>query len=162
MKALTLTQPWATLVAIGAKRIETRGWSTLYQGPLAIHAAKAMPAEAAALCLTEPFRSVLLGAGYYSTAELVRGEVIAVVDLVVVASVSEYLLAQPEPGWYWNNPSGKNYRFPISDWERAFGHFAAGRYAWLLDNVRMLDDAAPARGSLGLWEWNGQGFGYSD
>lgn len=33
MKALTLTQPWATLVAIGAKCIETRGWSTDYRGP---------------------------------------------------------------------------------------------------------------------------------
>lgn len=40
MKAITLTQPWATLVAIGAKRIETRSWATRYRGPLAIHAAK--------------------------------------------------------------------------------------------------------------------------
>ena len=27
MRVLTLTQPWATLVAIGAKRIETRSWA---------------------------------------------------------------------------------------------------------------------------------------
>ena len=40
MKALTLYQPWATLVAIGAKKIETRSWSTPYRGPLAIHAGK--------------------------------------------------------------------------------------------------------------------------
>ena len=39
MKVLTLTQPWATLVAIGAKRIETRSWATKYRGPLLIHAA---------------------------------------------------------------------------------------------------------------------------
>jgi hypothetical protein len=38
MKGLTLTQPWATLVAIGAKRIETRSWPTRYRGLLAIHA----------------------------------------------------------------------------------------------------------------------------
>jgi activating signal cointegrator 1 len=43
MKAITLTQPWATLVAIGAKRIETRSWPTNYRGPLAIHAAKGFP-----------------------------------------------------------------------------------------------------------------------
>jgi hypothetical protein len=36
MKALTLIQPWASLVAIGAKRVETRGWRTSYRGPLAI------------------------------------------------------------------------------------------------------------------------------
>ena len=53
MKALTLTQPWATLVAIGAKTIETRGWSTSYRGPLAIHAAKKFP-ENARRFTTEP------------------------------------------------------------------------------------------------------------
>ena len=26
MKALTLTQPWATLVAMAAKQVETRSW----------------------------------------------------------------------------------------------------------------------------------------
>ncbi len=40
MKALTLTQPWASLVAVGAKRIETRSWETNYRGTIAIHAAK--------------------------------------------------------------------------------------------------------------------------
>ncbi len=40
MKALTLTQPWAHLVAVGAKRVETRSWPTPYRGPLAIHAAQ--------------------------------------------------------------------------------------------------------------------------
>lgn len=43
MKALSLTQPWATLVAIGAKKIETRSWSTSYRGPVAIHASKGYP-----------------------------------------------------------------------------------------------------------------------
>jgi hypothetical protein len=42
MKVLSLTQPWATLAAIGAKKIETRSWSTAYRGPLAIHAAKGL------------------------------------------------------------------------------------------------------------------------
>jgi hypothetical protein len=44
VKALTLHQPWAQLVAIGAKRIETRSWSTRYRGPLAIHAGARKPA----------------------------------------------------------------------------------------------------------------------
>jgi len=40
MKALSLWQPWASAIALGSKRIETRGWATSYRGPLAIHAAK--------------------------------------------------------------------------------------------------------------------------
>jgi hypothetical protein len=43
MKALSLWQPWATLVALGVKKLETRSWSTTYRGPLAIHATATMP-----------------------------------------------------------------------------------------------------------------------
>src|SRR3990167_3828953 len=50
MKAITLTQPWATLVALGHKRIETRSWTTSYRGPLAIHAAKGFPMTAQRVC----------------------------------------------------------------------------------------------------------------
>lgn len=34
MKALTLWQPWASLVALSEKTIETRCWSTKYRGEL--------------------------------------------------------------------------------------------------------------------------------
>src|SRR6202030_3531482 len=64
MKTLTLTQPWATLVALGAKRIETRSWRTSYRGPLAIHAAKRMPKAAISLCWDTPFRAALEAGGY--------------------------------------------------------------------------------------------------
>lgn len=40
MKALSLWQPWASAIALGSKRIETRDWPTRYRGLLAIHAAK--------------------------------------------------------------------------------------------------------------------------
>jgi hypothetical protein len=40
MRAISLHQPWASAVALGAKTIETRHWPTDYRGPIAIHAAK--------------------------------------------------------------------------------------------------------------------------
>jgi activating signal cointegrator 1 len=43
MKALTLHQPYASLVALGVKRIETRSWATSYRGPIAIHAGAGPP-----------------------------------------------------------------------------------------------------------------------
>jgi hypothetical protein len=43
MKALTLWQPWASLVALSEKKVETRVWETRYRGPLAIHAAARIP-----------------------------------------------------------------------------------------------------------------------
>ena len=38
MKALSLRQPWASMIADGRKTIETRTWRTHYRGALAIHA----------------------------------------------------------------------------------------------------------------------------
>lgn len=38
MKALTIRQPWASLIAVGAKTIYTSERSTEYRGPLVIHA----------------------------------------------------------------------------------------------------------------------------
>lgn len=41
VKALSLWEPWASLIAQGEKTIETRFWGTSYRGPLLICAAKA-------------------------------------------------------------------------------------------------------------------------
>ena len=38
MKALTLKQPWATLISEGLKEYEFRSWNTNYRGKLLIHA----------------------------------------------------------------------------------------------------------------------------
>lgn len=40
MKALTICQPYAELIARGEKLIENRTWPTAYRGPVAIHAGK--------------------------------------------------------------------------------------------------------------------------
>ncbi|WP_181162423.1 ASCH domain-containing protein [Burkholderia contaminans] len=45
MKALSIQQPWAWLIAHAdeyddPKRIENRNWATRYRGPLLIHASK--------------------------------------------------------------------------------------------------------------------------
>ena len=40
MKAITVWQPWAQLLAEGKKHDETRSWRTNYRGEILIHAAK--------------------------------------------------------------------------------------------------------------------------
>jgi len=40
MKALSIRQPWAGLIAAGVKTIETRIWRTEYRGPLLICASR--------------------------------------------------------------------------------------------------------------------------
>lgn len=142
MKTLTITQPWASLIAIGAKQIETRSWGARHRGPLAVHAGAGLGPVGgqrglAALLLTEPFRSVLSQAGIRDSRELPRGCIVAVGDLVAVFPAG----AVDDRG------------IPLSAQERAFGNYTAGRYGWRLENVCRLVNPIPARGALGLWEW---------
>jgi activating signal cointegrator 1 len=142
MKAITLTNPWATLVAIGEKRIETRSWSTPYRGPIAIHAAKDFPAECRALTRDEPFLSALyVRHGRLTNNLWTLGGVVAtarLTDVQYIASLNDvrYLLD----------------RYGAQD-EYAFGNFQPGRYAWLLDHVEPLPKPIHAKGMLGVWEW---------
>ena len=55
MKALSLKQPWANLVAEGKKTIETRKWSTKYRGDLVICSSRKPEIEryGCAICIVE-------------------------------------------------------------------------------------------------------------
>ena len=96
MKALTLWQPWATLVAIGAKKIETRSWKTNYRGPLAIHAAKRIDKKILKLCFQEPFFDCLTEAGHKLVAyhlfrgrALPHGAIVATCTLRQIVEITE-------------------------------------------------------------------------
>lgn len=128
MKALSLYQPWAWLVAMGVKQYETRGWVTSYRGPLAIHASKRWTREEQAyarqfahLC-PELLKPLPLGA------------VLCVVELQACYHVEKM-------------------RDYLSPQEREFGNYADGRAAWKLRVVEVFNPPIPARGQQGLWEW---------
>jgi len=55
MRALSVKQPWANLIASGEKTIETREWPTNYRGPLLIVSSKTpdIPPAGAALCVVD-------------------------------------------------------------------------------------------------------------
>jgi hypothetical protein len=131
-QALSLTQPWATLVAIGAKLFETRSWQTSYRGWLAIHASKGFPAACQQLCYQQPFAAHLARAGYNKPADLPRGEVLAIVNLTDCISTNRWT--------------------PHDSVEYDFGDYGANRHAWKLDNVRRLKEPFAAKGALSLWK----------
>jgi len=126
MKAITLTQPWATLVAILVKQIETRSWRTFYRGPLAIHAGKKFSP-----CFDSRILKVLEANCIY---ELPTGVIVATCTLVRIIRIYPDNVP-PAPEFY-------------------FGDYTAGRWAWHLSDVVALAKPIPARGSLGLWEWH--------
>jgi hypothetical protein len=64
VKALSLLNPWALLVALHEKRVETRGRRTEHRGELALHASQTRNPAVVHALLQEPFRSVLARHGY--------------------------------------------------------------------------------------------------
>ncbi len=163
---ITLTQPWATLVAIGAKRIETRSWATKYRGPLLIHAAQGLGPVGGALglyelCWNEPFRSALLAAGIKGVPDLPRGAIVARCELLdCVPTHHPNIPSEPGKPWFTGARAGVGQHYyevppPLDSNEYAFGDYAPGRYAWLLSEVQALPTPIPAKGQLGLWTWRG-------
>jgi hypothetical protein len=150
LRALSLIQPWATLIAVGAKRVETRSWRPTRAGappwPLAVHAARTFPAWARDLCAQAPFAGVLAAAGYPDPARLPRGVIVATCTVVAVRATAGgealFSLSLPDrtlAGW------------APAEFEHAFGDYSPNRWAWLLDRVTPLPVPIPARGALGLW-----------
>ena len=156
MKAFTLTQPWATLVAIGAKRIETRSWPTRYRGPLAIHAAKGFPKWARDFTM-EPACYESVKALGYKTREWFPayplGAVLATCTLVDCVQMRE-LNYRDEDGDVEGILGRYTYMIAGRSRERAFGDYSMGRWAWILSEVKCFEQPVPAKGALGLWEWN--------
>lgn len=155
MKALSLTQPWATLIAIGAKKVETRSWQTSHRGLIAIHAAKGLGPVGGqrgldGQCSVEPFLTVLTkygcGRPWPELSKDVRlcmmplGAIVAIARIADCLSTGEHEMIVPP----WIKQLSEN--------ERAFGNYWPDRYGWLLEDVKVLDRPVPCNGALGLWE----------
>lgn len=154
MKAITILQPWASLIACGAKKIETRSWATKYRGSIAIHAGKGM--QFADLSARDPFFPVLWNAEQIKMTHKQRvktlpyGKVIAIADLVDCVLMDAFNFGtdgKVNGVWLVNGDC-------IEGNELAFGNYEPGRYAWILDNVRRIEPV-PAKGMQRLWEWEG-------
>jgi activating signal cointegrator 1 len=154
VKAITLQQPWATLVAIGAKRIETRCWRTHYRGPLAIAASAKQGKEGREL-MGDPQcygAMQLYSASRYwgGMAGNPYGSVIAVCNLVECLPMEAYICL---PGIFDEYPELDTIR------ERAFGDFdvidkhnGRRRWAFVLEDTCPLAAPVPVKGGLGIWE----------
>jgi activating signal cointegrator 1 len=138
MKVLTIIQPWATLVALGEKKFETRSWSTTHRGELAIHSSKRIDKLA---CRQEPIRSVLEKHGY-SERNLPIGVILA------TCTLSDCFKVIANTGTSATLDDGNC----VTGAEYFFGDFSEGRYAWEITKPEILPEIIPAKGRLGLWE----------
>ena len=150
MPAITLWQPFATLVADGHKTVETRSHdkAAKYVGKrIAIHAAKRKVTDRELMNFPNTIHDAL--AKYYDGGrwwheQIPYGAAVATAKLVKVAQVvahweDEYASDMAETH---DGDSG-----PIDD----FGDFSVGRWLWFLDDIRKLDTPYPATGRQGFW-----------
>lgn len=176
IKALTLWEPFASLVAYGVKRIETRSWPTSYRGPLAIHAAQREPdaaRNAARAALARAGMPCACGCpgerhshvGCFDcpclrwTPSWRLGSVIALTSvddcLPMVAwnddrlDVSDFLQVEPRALIVFR---GRTSEADVTA-EREWGDYRPGRHAWLLGQPCVLERPCPERGRQQLWEW---------
>lgn len=151
MKALTIWQPWASLIVAGAKPYEFRGWAAphAYRGrDLAIHAGARPvkrgeiadliyrlrnPAEAWTTCL-KPDALPLLERWHSNPGMLPLSSVLGIVRL------GEPLRAHEIVGEFGGRLNDSD-RDQHSNW------------AWPVTDMRPLAPIAPARGAQGFWNW---------
>jgi hypothetical protein len=133
MKTLTLWEPWASLVALGQKTIETRSWATKYRGPLAIHAAKKVSGD---IVFTEPFYTALSPQADEGRIMFRGSCILAICNLVDCVEITAKFVDQ------------------LSAQELAFGDYTIGRVAWLLEDVYPLAIPIPAKGHQRIWNWD--------
>ena len=146
MKALTIRQPWASLTVLtdmtgkAFKQVETRSRNTNYRGRLAIHAGLArdlwffmgMPERD-----WRHFQAAGLG-DPFKMEKLPYGAIIGEVTLIDSVPIDEL--------------TGTSF---YTSRELVFGDWSLGkgRYGWILADPVMYEKPIPARGQLGLWNW---------
>jgi hypothetical protein len=130
MHALSLSQPWASLMADGRKTVETRSWRAprwLIGKRLAIHAAKSIDKEA---CRDFGYDPEKIPRGVLLCHVLLN----ACLQLPVSSDVVVFALGHL-----------------LSPAELQYGNFEDGRFAWLCSDVQPVDPPIPARGQLSIW-----------
>ncbi len=135
MKVLSLLQPWATLVVMGVKKIETRSWRSAYRGELLIHASSGK--KGAVLVNEPPFKKYIP-----RFTSLPFSAIIGQVILENILPVETLYLSD-------------SHLNALTLEEKAFGDYTKGRYAWLLSQPIELEKPVFIKGSLGLWNYNG-------
>lgn len=124
MKALTIKQPWASLIINGYKKYEFRTWKTNYRGKIYIHAG-----------LSTDVSNKTKFENY--NLEYINGAIVGEAELVDCILVDENF----DKELYTLN-------------QLIYGNSHANNYAWKLEKIIKYKSPIYIKGKLGLWEYN--------
>lgn len=129
MKVLSLTEPYATLIRLGKKKIETRSFKTNYRGELYIHASSTK--------IPKEWKNNKELMNLVKDSVLNFGYIILKCKLVDCVYMDEEFLD----------------KIKKDKLEYLVGDYKPGRYAWILDDIQVLDRPIFAKGKLGIWNY---------
>ena len=125
MKAITIKQPWASLIVHGIKDIENRNWRTNFRGRVLIHSsAKGDIAKFGCLQPNQRLKVLNTPISRICFNDLPFGSIIGSVEIIDCVQ---------------NHPS---------IWADK------GVYNWVLANPILFPEPIPAKGKLSLWEYD--------
>jgi hypothetical protein len=147
MKALTVYQPWASLIIAGAKPYEFRKWDFASRMPQLIGQRVVIHASSRLIKLSE-VRDIM--------GRLESGETGLLVD--IARPIVERALAEPHVFPLSAGLGTVIMRQPISAVELFGGVFDSDRldhtkFGWPLTDIVKFEPPAPARGHQGFWNW---------
>ena len=126
MKVITLKQPWASLVANGYKLYEFRSWKTKYRGDVIIHSCKGV----------YPIKENIM--------HLVNKNELKYGYMICIATIVDCIYIDDKFSEKMKKENINNY---------LCGDYTAGRYGWVLDNIRIIKEPIKISGKLGLWNY---------
>ncbi|WP_428657597.1 ASCH domain-containing protein [Runella sp.] len=144
MKAISLLQPWASLVVEGVKGYETRGFNTNHRGKILIHASlgqelktKGMPKiKTKEMVLNWPFNIFIT-----DFSALPFGAIIGCVDLIETYKTEEVIEKNLLSEFC---PAKDSIEYHLGD-------YSANRFAWKLENPIIFKHQIPIKGNLSIW-----------
>lgn len=122
MKALTIRQPWASLILCGGKDIENRDWQTSYRGIVAVHSsAKMSRVDMEDACDVMQGFVPRFSRTRFQQDQFPTGAILGTVEIVDCVSNSD-------SPWFF------------------------GKYGFVLENAVAFPQPIPCKGALGFWE----------
>ncbi|WP_200819447.1 DNA N-6-adenine-methyltransferase [Tolypothrix sp. NIES-4075] len=127
LKAISLWQPWASLIPLGLKHYETRSWKTNYRGKLLICSTAVNSKQ------HKEYLKICDQLQLPPWSDFPHGCAIALCDLVDCIEMTQSFIAQQ------------------SATEILCGDWQVGRYAWKLENIHALTEPFAVKGKQGLF-----------
>lgn len=153
MIAITLWQPWASLIAAGVKSVETRSWAppeNVIGRRIAIHAAARRVENHLNLETIDALEDEFGGHWFQDIPRA------AVVCTALLTGAYQVLTGRQDDIGCVDLGARVPGSYPdlCGIQTDAFGDYRQARWLWRLENIEPVNPPIPAKGKQGFWDWS--------